>query len=254
MSARVSTRISIRWPPEPASEPTDTLVLSLGGYYVDLRIDKASGNIDWALAGQRIVISEDPRTVPTPRRFLYQLTMAVKVEFTHPLDSHCRRPGDEEHNEQADVGEFSKLPNGDDLEVGEMAAPHMGARVMPYEEVWRESDAGVASDGLVGQSRGWILEGVHEEKRKTFYARVGRHFLAVQRQDKPGRDTEYEYAAVREECSDGKWTKKYMVGNTDHVMSMASLTQREDAQRRSVGDVVNIGNNSQGIVRSIAED
>jgi hypothetical protein len=61
MAARISRRISIRWLPEEASEPTDTLVLSLGGWYVDLRIDKATGGIDWALAGQRIVTSQDPR-------------------------------------------------------------------------------------------------------------------------------------------------------------------------------------------------
>jgi hypothetical protein len=60
MAARVSKRISIRWLPYEASEATDTLVLSLGGWYVDLRIDKATVGIDWALAGQRIVTSENP--------------------------------------------------------------------------------------------------------------------------------------------------------------------------------------------------
>lgn len=64
-TARVSTRISIRWPPAPASEPTDTLVLTLGGFYVDLRIDKASGGIDWALAGERKVLSQDPCKLPS---------------------------------------------------------------------------------------------------------------------------------------------------------------------------------------------
>lgn len=59
-SARVSTRISIRWPPAAASEPTDTLVLSLDGYYVDLRVSKEDLSLDWALAGERIVVSEDP--------------------------------------------------------------------------------------------------------------------------------------------------------------------------------------------------
>lgn len=61
MAARISTRISIKWADEPVSEPTDTLVLSLGGYYVDLRIARVDGSIDWALAGQRIVVSEQPR-------------------------------------------------------------------------------------------------------------------------------------------------------------------------------------------------
>lgn len=60
--ARASTRISIRWPPAAASESTDTLVLSLEGYYVDLRVQKSDLSIDWLLAGERIVDSKDPRT------------------------------------------------------------------------------------------------------------------------------------------------------------------------------------------------
>lgn len=66
-SARASTRISIRWPPEAAAEPTDTLVLSLGGYYVDLRILKEDQSLDWALAGERITVSEDPCTFELKR-------------------------------------------------------------------------------------------------------------------------------------------------------------------------------------------
>lgn len=60
MSARASTRISIRWPPAEALEPTDTLVLSVGEWYVDLRVSKEDGGLDWGLAGQRIVVSDDP--------------------------------------------------------------------------------------------------------------------------------------------------------------------------------------------------
>lgn len=72
MTARASTRISIRWPPAEASEPTDTLVLSVGEYYVDLRVLKEDGGLDWGLAGQRIVVSEDPRT----SYFLFSATSA----------------------------------------------------------------------------------------------------------------------------------------------------------------------------------
>ena len=59
-SVRASTRTSIRWPPAEASEPTDTLVLSVGEYYVDLRVALIDNSIDWALAGQHHVISNDP--------------------------------------------------------------------------------------------------------------------------------------------------------------------------------------------------
>ena len=57
-----STRISLRWVPEVPEETTDTIVLSVGEYFVDLRMDKASGAIDWAMAGTRI--EENPNEIP----------------------------------------------------------------------------------------------------------------------------------------------------------------------------------------------
>lgn len=59
-TARLSTRVSLRWVPEPAFENTDTIVLSVGKWYVDLRMDKRTGKIDWAIAGERIVESDEP--------------------------------------------------------------------------------------------------------------------------------------------------------------------------------------------------
>lgn len=61
MSSRLSTRVSIRWVPGEPSEPTDTLVMSVGGWYVDLRITKSDGSIDWAMAGERLILSQEPR-------------------------------------------------------------------------------------------------------------------------------------------------------------------------------------------------
>lgn len=66
MAVRASTRMSIRWPPAEASEPTDTLVLSVGEYYVDLRVSRLDRQIDWALAGQHHVVSEDPGKLAAP--------------------------------------------------------------------------------------------------------------------------------------------------------------------------------------------
>jgi hypothetical protein len=59
-TARFSTRVSLRWLPEPAFENTDTVVLSVRKWYVDLRVDKGTGTIDWAIAGERIVESDEP--------------------------------------------------------------------------------------------------------------------------------------------------------------------------------------------------
>jgi hypothetical protein len=59
--SRLSTRVSIKWADNEASEPTDTHVMSIGEYYMDLRVKKADTTIDWAMAGQRLIKSEDPR-------------------------------------------------------------------------------------------------------------------------------------------------------------------------------------------------
>jgi hypothetical protein len=37
------------------------------GWYVDLRVDKPTGKIDWAIAGQRLVWTQEPRMVHVPR-------------------------------------------------------------------------------------------------------------------------------------------------------------------------------------------
>lgn len=63
---RLSTRVSLRWLPGDAFENTDTLVLSVKDWYVDLRVDISSPAakpcIDWAIAGQRLVESVESRT------------------------------------------------------------------------------------------------------------------------------------------------------------------------------------------------
>lgn len=67
-ACRFSTRISIRWLPESAHETTDTIVMSVGEWYLDLRMEKSTGKIDWAIAGQRLIESQDPRSsIQAPR-------------------------------------------------------------------------------------------------------------------------------------------------------------------------------------------
>lgn len=39
--------------------------MSVKDWYVDLRIETATGKIDWAIAGQRIVESQEPCKLPT---------------------------------------------------------------------------------------------------------------------------------------------------------------------------------------------
>lgn len=62
LQSNITTRVSLRWLPEQPFENTDTLVLAIGEWYVDLRVDKQSGKIDWAIAGQCLQKGENPRT------------------------------------------------------------------------------------------------------------------------------------------------------------------------------------------------
>jgi len=74
MAHRISTRISLRWLPDPPSEPTDTLVFNVGAYFMDLRVLKADTSIDWGMAGERQILSKDPRTPLSNARILSLLS------------------------------------------------------------------------------------------------------------------------------------------------------------------------------------
>jgi hypothetical protein len=54
-TAYISHRLSIRWVPGEASEPTNTVVLTGGstGVFLDVRFLKDTGELDWAFAGYR---------------------------------------------------------------------------------------------------------------------------------------------------------------------------------------------------------
>lgn len=134
--ASISHRISIAWPPAPASEPTSTLVLTaLNKTYVDIRLllPSPSSNptgppsaselpdgtaLYWALAGKK---SHDP------------LTGGAK--WTHTVDSWYPDPSG-----VVDHGVFETLENGDTVERGTMRDLDDG-KVKAYEEVWRDGVA-----------------------------------------------------------------------------------------------------------------
>lgn len=51
---RASTRVSIAWSGGPPEEDTDTLVLTIDGYSIDLRVFTSGpdvGKVDWASVG-----------------------------------------------------------------------------------------------------------------------------------------------------------------------------------------------------------
>jgi len=183
----------------------------------------------------------------------------VKVKFTHPLDSHYVAGQDEE---EPDVGEFTKLPNGDDLETGVMAAPHLGGQTMPYEEIWRELDPRLDLFGVSGGSRAssWILESVEQPKTgevatltKSYYAKAGKFFLAL-RQVTIANPSSISVSAIRQEWDADKraWDTKYKIGNVEGMLDLSQGAADSQADWK-VGDEITIAISKEVCtVRSIA--
>ncbi|KAI9102558.1 hypothetical protein DFS34DRAFT_398548 [Phlyctochytrium arcticum] len=198
---KASTRVSIRWIPDPPSEPTDTLVLSVGEWYVDLRVGKEDASrLDWAMAGQRIVVSKKPE----------------KVRFTHVIDSTGFTGSDD--------GDFVELPNGDSLETGTMPCPSRNNTPTAYEEIWRKLPL-PDSTQLVA----WVLQ---SEIGNTFLCRVNRWFLALQ------QDAD-RFDALREDLVDGNWEAKVAIGEVGTLPSFARDVGVFEGEREwRGGDVV----------------
>ncbi|KAI5474246.1 hypothetical protein MNV49_003767 [Pseudohyphozyma bogoriensis] len=152
----VSTRISLRWPPAPAFENTDTLVLTgRTGFFLDLRVFTTGpkvGQVDWGIVGEKEWVEDKDGGPP-------------KAVFKPLLDSRSKLapPGGE------DVGSFEDLARGDCLETGEMFNPDAGWAVQPYEEVWRR----------LPQPKGLRVLILEEIGRRTWSGRFGAKQLAI---------------------------------------------------------------------------
>lgn len=112
----------MRFLPQPAKELTSTLVLNAGGVsnlYTDFRplLDDHSV-CEWAFAGCKEYFADG------------------KCTWSHEVDSRVVEEG---VSPAPDVGHCRRLPNGDELETGEMVNPDTGD-LCAYEEVWRDED------------------------------------------------------------------------------------------------------------------
>lgn len=194
------------------------------------------------------------------------------MKFTHEIDSHSTsESGDYDEGEVADEGIFTKLPNGDDLEIGEMPAPHLGGKVAAYREVWRELNPCLEDTTREDKSTTtcWMLESVDTQEqvqRRTFYCRVGRFFLAIRRTERRLSDqggAEIEFAGIRQEETrprDGgekEWTVQYSVGKeVDDMFHMSTSefvldnTTSGDSSWK-VDDQVVVKNKKDGAVREV---
>ncbi|KAJ9604224.1 hypothetical protein H2200_011058 [Cladophialophora chaetospira] len=183
MSSRLSTRLSIRWIPGEPSEPTDTLVMSVGGWYVDLRITKKDGSIDWAMAGERLILAQEPW-------------------YTEP-----------------DIGSFQPVDSSsgsDSLESGSMINPETNVET-PYEEVWRSLPA--TSTDRFGSA--WILHSMDKKTflgqvGGDFLALKGGSEDAVGEKGFCARRENWDEV---KEC----WTIKREAGDSDNLRSLPSM-------------------------------
>ncbi|OCF40447.1 hypothetical protein I317_05750 [Kwoniella heveanensis CBS 569] len=182
MSARVSIRVSIAWSGHPAIEDTDTLVLTIGSYSLDLRVfnDNAGpdkGTIDW---------------------------------------STVARVGEIEGSTK-DQGVFDTLPNGDVTETGIMHNPKTD-RYEPYVETWRRLNLGSGADipYLVlerqkkketnASAESGTNTGEHEHEEGVFIGRVGGYALGLAKVDGV-------YHAWRDSLSENGWERVYEFSN-----------------------------------------
>ncbi|EXJ77584.1 hypothetical protein A1O3_09811 [Capronia epimyces CBS 606.96] len=221
MAARLSTRLSIRWVPGEPSEPTDTLVMSVGGWFVDLRITKQDGSIDWGMAGERFILSEKPFT----------------CKWTHWIDSNGYT--------EPDIGSFEPVESPgstDSIETGSMLNPETNI-VTPYEEVWRSLPA---SFGELFTSS-WIIRSID---KRTFIGRVGGDYLAL-KGGSEGPVGMKGFCARREtwEAERGSWTVKYAAGDKENLSTLPSINtyvengqpKEQDWEKTSKeGDVVEV--------------
>ncbi|KAH6871644.1 hypothetical protein B0T10DRAFT_611192 [Thelonectria olida] len=180
MKGQTVERISIRWLPDEAYEDTRTIALNVGGYFIDLRATKENPSIQWSHAGELIVLKEEPFT----------------CRWTHIIDSLGFTDPDE--------ASFTKLPNGDELEVGETKCPHKNDAMTAYEEVWRDVTTHENPD-----EPSWILR---SREGNTFIGRVGNICQANSKGT-------HGFSARREDFSkeSAEWETSFEEGNTTSI-------------------------------------
>ncbi|KAH9851617.1 hypothetical protein C2E23DRAFT_869287 [Lenzites betulinus] len=183
----ISERLYIRWLPDPASEPTSTLVLTAPRTrkFVDLRLFTPTPftALEWGIAG---------RSVGTP----------THGKWVHEISSRTARPEDE-----ADEGDMAPHPTlpGVELESGRMVHPGSG-KVREYEEAWKAVP--VLPVGGEGERVAVLLEmrgeGVGGGRRGAV-VRVGQVCQGIV------RDGE-EVSVQRWEWAEGEWRETARIG------------------------------------------
>ncbi|KAL3423144.1 hypothetical protein PVAG01_04891 [Phlyctema vagabunda] len=190
MAGLINTRLSLRWVPDEPEELTDTLVFNVGDYFMDLRVLKSDGSVDWGMAGVREILSESP----------------LKCRWNKAIDS-LGAAG------EADEGVFNRLEDGNDIETGSMPCPHKNDAVTDYEEVWKILPPRSGSD------RAWILQSADG---KTFLGRVGGSFMAMVQGEKV-------FSARRQDLHAGGWNPVYAIGEKEVLPAIEKIDTKDEA-------------------------
>lgn len=188
--------------------------------------------------------------------------------FTHEIDSLG-------HFETVDCGVFTKLPNGDDLETGQMPRTDLpGAPIRDYEEIWRDID-------LPTSGASWILEseadpagqqfegdtskdGEANGVVKTFVGVVLGHFIALRQRQwleveeqngrKVARKRGGAVSARREESistGDNSFMTIFSIGDESETLSLRADIENglELSEKVGPGEVLTV-NDCKYIVRA----
>jgi len=160
----ISVRTGIAWENGSVEEPTSTIVLTGKSFFVDVRVRKVDGTLDWAFAG-----TKDSVPGPAPGQ--------TRSTWHHSIDSRSSKPVDDWGILFPDPTDPRKT-----IELGSMLNPGTG-RVEEYREIWEDTDQpggtlvvflekedGSAIIGVVGTRRlgvgrgfAWRAEGKHIE-------------------------------------------------------------------------------------------
>ncbi|WWD17571.1 hypothetical protein CI109_102012 [Kwoniella shandongensis] len=229
--ARASTRISITWSDRPPLEDTDTLVLTIEGYSLDLRVfvdGPQNGEIDWSTVARVDEVEGSTEANPTLR-------------WTHLIDN---RPP----SSLPDQGKFRTLPNGDVVEEGIMFNPKTDKNE-PYEEVWRRLSQSPQAPYLVLESISVPSGGSHEESNEqgVFLGRVGENALGIAKLQPQGT-----FVAWRDRLGDGSstWKRVYEFGEKQLVEKVLPSLPEQTPDDWVVGKEVELGG-QKWVVRAV---
>ncbi|KAL8276398.1 hypothetical protein RQP46_011196 [Phenoliferia psychrophenolica] len=247
--ATVTTRESLRWLPAAAFNDTDVLVISVGKYFVDLRVFTSgpnAGQIDWSMGGVCLALPATGVQDESPVRFLNVIDQRLLALAAHPrLPPSCVNPEESAQDlsePSPDDVVFTPLPSlpgstsPRSLESGKMPNPASldTETYVPFEEVWQELPLAPGSPVIFLETVGG--DGVG----KAYSARVGPWALGLM-------DDDGKYLAWRADLVDGQWKSVYNFGGSAATEQIPRVDMVESWEEGAVVEM----NGRNWIVRAV---